>query len=213
MEDIIETYIGKKNVKVIFEAGACDCNDTLGLALEFPNSHVYAFECNPETLPLCRNKVSDRITLTEKAVTEHGGDVTFYPIDTKLTKTTHANGNPGASSLLKANPEYPIEKYVQKEITVPSTSLKTFCSEQNITDIDILWLDAQGTELSILKGLGDMLSKVKVIKTEVLFKEQYFGAPLFEEVEEWLDAHGFRFVRFLEKYEWFGDVVFINKNL
>jgi hypothetical protein len=131
----------------------------------------------------------------------------------KKTQTTHENGNPGASSLLKANPEYPIEKYVQNEITVPSTNLKTFLDERNIPEVDILWLDAQGSELGILKGLKDRLKDVKIIKTEVLFKEQYFGAPLFDELEEWLDANGFRFVRFLEKYEWFGDAVFINKNL
>lgn len=213
MEDIIETYIGKENVKVVFEAGACNCEDSLLMAFEYPNAHIYAFECNPETLPLCRKNKNDRITLTEKAVSDFDGHAVFQPIDTKLTKTPHQDGNPGASSMFKANPEYPLETYVQTTVPVPTIKLKTFCNERNITDIDILWLDAQGSELAILKGLEDMLSHVKVIKTEVLFKEQYIGAPLFDEVEAWLDEHGFRFVRFLDRYEWFGDAVFVNKQL
>lgn len=210
MEDIIETYIGE--VKTVIEAGACDCADSLVMSITYPKATIYAFECNPETLPICRTRTNERIILTENAVSDIDGEITFYPIDTKLTVTTHQNGNPGASSMFKAG-NYPIEKYVQKEIKVQSTRLDTFMDSKKIDAVDLLWLDAQGAELKILKGLGDRLKDVKVIKTEVLFKEQYLNAPLFEEVETWLDENGFRFVRFLDKFEWFGDAVFINKNL
>ena len=212
MEDILELYVG--DVKTVIEAGACDCMDSVAMSVTYPEAHIYSFECNPETIPLCKEaiKFSPRITLTESAVSDTDGELTFYPIDTKLTVTTHANGNPGASSLFKAG-NYPIEKYVQKEIKVQSTRLDTFMAQKEIKEVDLLWLDAQGGELRVLQGLGDRLNNIKVIKTEVLFKEQYIGAPLFEEVEAWLDEHGFRFVRFLEKYEWFGDAIFVNKNL
>jgi len=210
MQDILETYVPE--VKTIIEAGACDCADSLVMVTDHPQAHVYAFECNPETIALCRKVDSEQITLIEKAVSDIDGELTFYPIDTKLTVTTHKNGNPGASSLFKVG-DYPVEKYVQKEIKVESVRLDTFMAQNNVSEVDLLWLDAQGAELQILRGLGSRLKDVKIIKTEVLFKPQYIGAPLFEEVEEWLDQNGFRFVRFLEKYEWFGDAVFVNKNL
>lgn len=215
MDDLIELYIGHDNVKTIIEAGACDCKDTLLMQEKFKNAHSYCFECNPTTLPLCREvaKNNQRITLIEKAVSEIDGDITFYPINTWKTVTTHKNGNPGASSMFKASGEYPIETYVQDEIKVPSITLKTACSDLNIREIDLMWLDAQGAELSILKGMGDMIDKVKIIKTEVEFKNQYEGAPLFDDVLEFLESKGFRFVRFLEKFEWFGDAIFIKESL
>jgi FkbM family methyltransferase len=216
MEELVDLYIGKENVKIIFEAGACDCEDSLKLAYDYPNSHVYAFECNPETLTICKGKLKDMITLTEKAVSDVNGEVTFYPIDTKRTITSHTNGNPGASSMFKASGLYPIETYVQNEIKVPSITLKTFCEERHIDEIDLLWLDAQGAELKILKGLGEAISNVKIIKTEVEFKPQYTDAPLFEEVLEFLESKGFRFAKFLgnvDSESWFDDAIFINTKL
>lgn len=212
MLDIIETYIGE--LKTIVEAGACDCKDSQKMLEVFPSATVYAFECNPETLPICKG-VADkepRIKLTEAALGEENGFRDFKPIDTKATVTVHADGNPGASSFFTANPEYPSEKYVQKSVPVMTARFDSLDVATYPTP-EFLWLDAQGSELAILKGFGDRLKDVKVIKTEVLFKEQYIGAPLFTEVEEWLDAHGFRFVRFLDKYEWFGDAIFVNKSL
>lgn len=211
MLDQIETYVGINNIKIIVEAGACDCTDSKKMLDVFPNSTLYAFECNPETLPLCREvaAVEPRIVLTEKALSDLGGTVKFLPIDTKKTVTEHENGNPGASSFFKASPLYPREKYVQNEVMVEAVRFDSL----DIPAPDLLWLDAQGAELQILKGFGEKLKDVKVIKLEVLFKEQYIGAPLFDEIEEWLTAQGFRFVRFLERYEWFGDALFLNEKL
>lgn len=216
MEDILDLYVGE--VKTVFEAGACDCSDSVAMTFVYPKAHIYSFECNPETIPLCKKMIgdNDRITLTESAVSDVNGEITFYPIDTKLTKTSHINGNPGASSMFKASGLYPVETYVQNEIKVQSIRLDDFCKGKNIDSIDLLWLDAQGAELMILKGLGEMISKVKVMKIEVEFKPQYSDAPLFDEVLAFLEGKGFRFVRFLGKVDedsWTDDAIFVNTNL
>ena len=44
-----------------------------------------------------------------KAIYTSEGSIDFYPINTEKTITTHSDGNPGASSLLKANPDYPLK--------------------------------------------------------------------------------------------------------
>lgn len=215
MNELVEKYIGSDNVRVIIEAGACDCTDSIRLANQYPNAHVYTFECNPMQLPICRKAVegNERITLTEKGLSDKEGDVTFYPINVHKTVTTHSNGNPGASSMFKASGKYPIEKYVQDETTVPVTTLDRFLDCNDIKYVDLMWLDAQGSELSILKGMGDRIANVKIIKTEVMFKDQYTGTPLFEDVKLFLESKGFIFVKLTDSYEWFGDALFVNKSL
>src|SRR5437868_570763 len=87
--------------KVILEVGARDCRETLDFHRAYPDATIYAFECNAATLPLCQRAVAgnSKINLIEKAVTDHDGLVTFFPIDQEKTVTDELDGNPGASSL------------------------------------------------------------------------------------------------------------------
>jgi FkbM family methyltransferase len=191
---------------VIIEAGANDCQDTLRLEREYPDAKVYTFECNPKTVERCRKAVAGHpnILLTEKALSDTIGSIKFFPTNLD-TKTPHPDGNPGASSMFKASPEYPYEEYHQDEVSVDSTTLDEFCKQHEITTIDYMWLDAKGAELKILKGCK---IPIKKLHTEVNFKEQYLGQPLFEEVKSYLESRGMRFVGFGDKYDWFGDANF-----
>jgi FkbM family methyltransferase len=209
---IVDKFIGSENVFTILEAGSHKCEDTVAMTQVFPNAHIYTFECNERTLPECRERIkgNDRITLTEKALNDEDGEVTFYPMNKEKTITTWADGNQGASSLFKASGMYPIEKYVQDEVKVQSTTGEKFCKEHNINRIDVLWLDAQGAELKILKGLGKELENVMIIKAEVEFLHQYADQPLCGEVMHFLEKNGFYFYGFEDKSEWFADAIFIN---
>lgn len=198
-----DKYFKRDEIKVIVECGSHKCEDTLELALTFPNAEVMTFECNPATIPICREKAeyNSRIHLIEKALTDHTGEVTFYPMNKEKTRTTWEDGNQGASSMFKASGKYPIETYVQDEITVPCVSLKDLFIQP-----DLMWLDAQGAELLILKGTD--LSKTKFIRCEVEFLEQYTGQPLYPEIKEYLGSQGFTFIGFSDEWEWFADAYF-----
>lgn len=56
----------------------------------------------------------------------------------------------------------------------------------------VLKLDVQGWELEVLKGAVNTLKNVKALYVEVAFVPQYDGHPLFEEVDAWLNEHGFQ---------------------
>lgn len=227
--DIITRELGPRfiaNATTVVECGSHYGEDTIMLASTFPKATVYGFECNPNTLQKCREAVRQisRIRLTESALSDIDGKITFYPINKEKTKTTWPDGNQGASSIYRASGLYDgIEAYVQDEVTVDSTRLDTFCGSNGLSKIDFLWLDAQGAELRILTGLGCYLAKVAVLKCEVEFREQYAGQPLWPEVRKFLELHGFRFVQFyghpaehtalVEKRDWFADAVFVNTSL
>lgn len=182
------------NVKVIYDCGSRDALDGLDLAILTGASELHIFECNPESFKLCETNVAKhappglKVFLNPMAIDEQSGSVSFFPIDTEKTITAHADGNPGASSLLLASGKYPHETYVQKQIPVPSTSLDDYCATHSIPDL--LWLDLQGAELQGLRGARRILGGVKVINMEVAFREMYSGQAMYWDIEPALK--GFR---------------------
>lgn len=202
--------LGEDGVNGIVEIGARDCAETLEFAAAFPQARIVAFECNPATLPACRAAVAgrDRIALVEKAVSNQVWTVRFYPTDPERTVTKHAGGNPGASSLFRAREDYPHETYVQSEIEVEATTLTASPEVANLPSIDLLWMDIQGAELLALEGLGGRITEVGLMHLEVEFKPIYHGQPLFEDVDRFLRARGFRLLGFTSYSRYSGDAVY-----
>jgi len=72
---IVDNY-NKNDELVIFDIGSRDCLQSIEFFNTFPNSKIYAFECNPNTLDICRNNIkeyNDRIILIEGAVCDYDG--------------------------------------------------------------------------------------------------------------------------------------------
>jgi len=178
---------------VILDVGSRDCNESLELSRAFPNARIFAFECNPQTLPLCRKAATDcsAITLCPYAVNTYNGDCTFYPIDPARTRTTWPDGNPGASSLFKANGDYRPETYVQNEIQVPCRRIDSVLQELGVDHVDLIWMDLQGAELIALQSLGSYLDKVHSIHTEVTHRAMYTGQNMFSDIHAFLLEKGF----------------------
>ena len=213
--EIAKKIIREQPIKILVEVGARDCQETLRFRELLPDADIFTFECNPATLPLCRKAIHpfENIHLIEKAVTNYNGFVKFYPIDTEKTETTWEDGNPGVSSLLRASGKYPVEKYVQNEIEIEATTLKTLMDENNISCIDLLWMDVQGAELLVLRGIEDRISDVKLMHIEVEFFEIYKNQPLFPVIKKYLNKKGFLFFDFTTLGKYSADAVFLNKNI
>lgn len=205
-------YINDKNkAYVIFDIGSRDCQQSIEFYKTFPNAKIYAFECNPNTLDLCEENIipyQDRITLIKGAVCDYDGSITFYPINQEKTKTTWKDGNPGASSLFKSNGKYTVETYVQDEITTNCHRLDTIMNKHNIPCVDIIWMDLQGAELLALKGLGNKLSSVEYLYTEVSHKEMYTGQIMYKELNDYMIKNNFSILNNLSLSGWQEDVVY-----
>jgi len=211
----IANILLNNDIKYIFEFGSRYGEDTAEFAKKYSNATVYAFECNPNTLDICRKRLFKykNVILTEKAITEEDKTVAFFVIDKENTVTTWADGNQGASSLLKVSGKYEVEKYAQKEVTVEGITLNSFMQNNNIPSIDLLWMDIQGAELMALKGLKKKISSVKIIHLEVEFMEIYHSQPLFDEIKNHLINNNFRFVGFSAKGKYSADAIFVNNNV
>ena len=100
----------------------------------------------------------------------------------------------GSSSLLKPKEhltDHP-DVFFNEAIKVKTMKLDDWTAANNISTIDLLWLDMQGFELEVLKASSVILPKVKVIHMEVSTRPTYEGVPLYSDVKEWMQQNGFR---------------------
>ncbi|MDR3404556.1 MAG: FkbM family methyltransferase [Chthoniobacter sp.] len=213
--DRLAAFLDPGSVRVALDVGSRDGEIALKLAAHFPHARVFAFECNPDALPLCRRHLAghDRITLVECAVSDECGPVDFFAIDPARTVTPHADGNIGASSLFQANGNYPHEQYIQNRVSVPATTLDAWADAAGIPAIDVIWMDLQGAELKALRGMGARLDRLRALYTEVEYREIYAGQPLFGDLDQYLRSHGFRLAAQFNTSEWSGDALYVARAL
>ena len=202
-------------VTVIFDIGSLHSLESVELSKVYKNAHIYAFEANPDSYKVCleNTKDHDRITVINKAVNDRDGTCVFNAIDPEKTETPWFDGNRGASSLFKSNGKYDhIEKYVQREIEIPCVKLETFCKENNIDHVDLIWMDLQGAELIALKSMGNALvSTVQVIHTELEMTPIYKDQCLYEDVYQFLKNYNFYRAEGNNAMQFGQDFIFVKK--
>jgi FkbM family methyltransferase len=213
----VQRFVDPSTVQTILELGSRDAEVSVALKRAFPHAKVFAFECNPPAIELCRRNIAasglDDITLVPKAVSDSNGTLDFFAIDPVKTITPHADGNIGASSLFRANPDYPHEQYHQNKITVDATTLARWSEEASISSVDLIWMDLQGAELRALEGMGALIKNIKILYTEVEYKPLYVGQPLFQDIDRFLRKSGFRLHGQFNRSEWFGDAMYVQSGM
>jgi FkbM family methyltransferase len=77
--------------------------------------------------------------------------------------------------------------------TVPSIRLDTFLDNTQIAAVDFLKVDAQGTDLAVIRSAGDRIRDVRRIKIEVPAEgcRAYEGSHSKAEVLDYLQTRGF----------------------
>lgn len=77
------------------------------------------------------------------------------------------------------------------EVSFEATTLDHWSKENDISYIDYIKLDTQGSELNILRGGKKILSTTRIIELEVEFNPIYENQPLFNDIDRFLRAEGF----------------------
>lgn len=185
-------------IKTVLDIGSWHLDQSFEFMHIFPEANVYAFEPNPTSARLCRQKMGSlpsvhrtRIYVNELALTDKSGEISFYPLDTTQTTST----NHGMSSTLKLkngmDGSWHNDVWVQKEIKVKADTLDSWCKQSNVSP-DLLWIDVQGAEYSVFAGGKETLKNhVKVILTEVGIVPYYEGHSTKPEIDSLLKDLGF----------------------
>lgn len=190
----------------ILEAGARFGEDTIVMSNFWPFAQIYSFEPLPTSY--------ERLLETTKRF----NNVHCYPFALSDKKTRNifypSSTRPGASSLLK--PSGIIEQaYDIPPIHVDCIRLDDWIRENKIDKIDFMWLDLEGTELIVLDSIKDTpaFKTVKVIYTEVNFRDFHNNCSTYLKINDFLEKEGFvEIFRREEKY-WQGESIYLKKNI
>lgn len=193
---------------IIIDCGAHDGADTVELANIFKNGTVHAFEPIVHLFNKLknRNNPNNNIKYYQLALADENGTKEFYVSE---------GGSDGSSSLLEPLAhliDHPDTTF-DKKIVVETSTLDSWAAKNNISQVDLLWLDMQGYELKMLKESEHILRTVSVIHTEVSTKETYKGVTTYNDYRKFLEEQGFKVVLEAIPNGWdMGNVLFVRNN-
>ena len=107
--------------------------------------------------------------------------------------------------------------YHRKVITRTITSLDDLLQDDTRV-VDFIKLDVQGYELEVLRGAKTRLKQAQVVLMESSLIPINLGAPLIDDVVEFMRNHDYRLVDFCSQIRrldgalWQTDLLFIRKN-
>lgn len=174
----------------ILDVGAHMGSVSLNYRDLFPNSTIYAFEPYEESFNiLLKNTIDKNIKCYQIALGNIDGKIEFNVNTATATNSifeTHPEGN-----LNWENKGWVTT--VEKQM-VNVCTLDTFIKNNNIEKIDILKLDTQGTEYTIIEGAINSIleNKIKIVYTEIITMPTYIGQKHLDEVIKLFRENNFR---------------------
>lgn len=198
----LSCLVGKSdltNIKQILDIGSWHLGQSIEFSRVFKDAKIDAFEPVPDSYQFCLKRIEEldeqqkrRIRVHNLALGNTEGVIPFYPVDASLSSTP----NIGASSMFRfidgLNGSPFGQKLVQNEIKVKSNTLDNWCKANNVTEVDIMWVDVQGAELLVFRGAENILTHTRIIMTEVGLKPYYQGHTIKVDIDQFLTNLGFR---------------------
>ena len=204
---LLNRYKLTDDVDYIIEGGSRDCADAIKLNWSL-NKKVYAFECNPHCLDICKynlsinNITNNQVEIIPKALYHTDTEIDFYctidtqspfgPNDPNLIDSNGKKPNIGTSSILQFNERWS-KVHTSKQVKVDSTKIDTFIENYNLKDKNyILCMDLQGAEYYAILGNEKYIKNCKAIILE--FGSHQYIAPSVcnsKSLNDILCSHGF----------------------
>lgn len=176
-------------VECFFDVGAHVGQTALAVASRFPEAEIYAFEPHPATFSeLRRNTGNPRIKTFNVALSDQEGDAEFFEFGALATCNS-----------LVANAQFAMhEQLPARKLTVNCTTLDRFCAGNSIRKIDVLKIDTEGHDLSVLQGGRQTLNAASVrflyVEFNTILPVDNASGGALAPIAELLEPIGFRFV-------------------
>jgi len=204
------TVIDLKSTKTFFDLGSLNGIESSFVAQLMPNCKVYSFEARDSAAKMVQDNLK-RYTNAKcicSAVGDKNDTIEFFitPDNIGASSALEPTGGPAGSN--------------SEKTSVPCVRLDTFCENEKIDSIDLIWMDLQGFEIKALEGLGNLLDTTKAIHTEACKIAYYKDQPIINELKDYLENKGFIMDNYkrpfnyggdinIHKYE--GDIIFLRK--
>lgn len=185
---LIQKRLLSTNADTIFDVGAWVGKSTLRYLDTFPEASIHAFEPFPDSFNRfleTTSELSSKIIPNQLALSDSVGRSTFRSNKIETTNSLLPSTDTGSSQ--------DFFRDEVKTIDVETTTLDAYCAQRNINQIDILKLDTQGSELSVLTGAKNMIAgnSINLIYCEVSFTRMYKGSALYHDIAIFLEKSGY----------------------
>jgi len=144
--------------KVIVDLGSFDGGDAWRTKQTFPNARVITVEADPDRINIVRAALAaSDVEIYNFAACDQDGPVEWY--------TATVNGETNAQGSLYQHSDayqkrFTFVKQAEDPIEVDGKRFDTFCAEAGIDGIDLLHMDIEGAELSVLRSIGKVRPKL-----------------------------------------------------
>lgn len=175
---------------IFFEIGSHFGVDTLRLLETTKN--VHCFEPDERNIKIFKEKNVPAV-LNECAVSDTDGHSDFFLSSGNVYDSVHGptvddfvnKYDWSASSSLKKPKNHlvvtPWVKFEDKSM-VKTLRIDSYCAENKISHIDLVWMDVQGAEMDVISGMGSFLGNIHYIFTEYSNSELYEDQPTKDQI-------------------------------
>lgn len=176
---------------IYFDVGANDGSSMERVA--FQGQTLISFEPNPDMCAIIKGKIQlyPNWHLFPVAISDYDGEAEFNIC------TTHDRG---CSSLLDVS-EAGKTQWGGRQDMIPSYKIKvavrrldTLLDWSQIPEIEFFHCDTQGSDLAVLKGMGEFIKRIKAGVVEAAAKPDilYVGQNSSDDTIKYLEANGFK---------------------
>ncbi len=184
-----------KNINIFFDVGSHKGEYIDSLKKNFNVNKIYSFEPNPEIFKILKNKTNKYLNIEyfNMALGQQKDKIIMY-----------SNIESSSSSLNRLNTKsnYFKKKYfflnlfnfkpVEKEIDIEMNKLSNIIKYKNIKNIDLIKIDTEGYEYSVLKGAENYLKFFKFIHLEHHFDDMIIKKYNLSDLHNFLIKNGFK---------------------
>lgn len=140
--------------RVLIDLGSFDGGDAWRMKSTFPAARVITVEADPDRIGIVRATLQDSdVEIHNFAACDSDGPVEWFTAT--IDGDTNAQGSMYRHSDAYRK-RFDFVKQADTPISVPGKRFDTFCAETGVTHIDLLHMDIEGAELSVLRSMGDL---------------------------------------------------------
>lgn len=183
--EAVKALIANRTNPLVLDVGANVGQTIAKVRRALPGSRIHAFEPNTTILDELKAQTSNLPNLIVKDVALGAacGTAEFHVNSVSELSSCFLQGERRWGT-------------VTRTIRVQIDTVDNYCAQNAIDKIDFLKIDAQGSELDVIRGSVGMIeeNRVQLILTEINFEEMYVGAPRFDAILGFLADRGFQMV-------------------
>jgi len=173
----------------ILDLGANEGQTVRHLLKDFRQPEIISFEPGRRNLEVLRRRYGThpRVRIVAAAVGEADGEAELHVYE--RSEMNSLLPLESAEQVQRVGADLAVSEKEQVEVM----TLDTFAVKNGLEQIDVLKMDCQGAELSILRGARRLLKerRIRCVCLEVMFQPLYVSQAGLEEYRRFLESYGF----------------------